>query len=346
MALGGLLKREEVNPDDVRMTLGEHLEELRTRMLRSVVALLVGAVVCYLFIDYIEGFLTAALYGVLRKHGYAPDMMYTGVAETFITDFQLALILGFILTAPYILTQLWGFVAAGLYPRERVWVRRFVPVSITLFFVGALFFLLVVTPLFLEFFVSYKKELPDMTPYLGWLAPEAPEPLATSRPAVEWPQTNVTAPPIPTFAKDPVNPPEGMYWLNETEHEIRIRFGEKTYSLDRLKETGHRNRITPMITIQDYMIFILEMAAAFGGGFQVPVIVALLATIGIFTAADMARMRRYVWFGIAVFAAFITPSPDAATMLLLYVPMAALFEGGLVAARFIERERRKENVTT
>lgn len=337
----------ETSPDDVRMTLGEHLEELRTRVLRSVIALGVGAVLCYLFVDYIEAFMTAGLYRVLREHGYPSEIVYNGVTETFVTDFQLALVLGLIVTAPYILTQLWGFVAAGLYPNERRWVRRFVPVSIGLFFVGALFFLTVVTPLFLNFFVSYKTELPDVSAYVGWLVPKGTPPMTTSQPAAaHWPATGDTGQGVPAFAGDPDNPPEGKYWLNETEHEIRIRFGDKTYIANRLREATSRNRINPMITMQDYIIFILEMAAAFGGGFQVPVVVALLATIGIVSAADMARMRRYIYFGIGVAAAFITPTPDVATMLLLFVPMAALFEAGLVTARFIERERARENAAS
>src|SRR5689334_2127363 len=147
--LDRFFRGDEFDPDDVRMTLGEHLEELRSRLIRCVVALVLGAAVCFYFIDDIEGALTSALFHVMRRHKYSPDMMYTGVAEPFIADFQLALILGLILTAPYILWQLWGFVAAGLYRHERKWIRRFVPVSIALFYAGSLFFIVVVIPLFL-----------------------------------------------------------------------------------------------------------------------------------------------------------------------------------------------------
>jgi len=125
------------------------------------------------------------------------------------TDVKLALIVGLILTAPYVLTQLWGFVSAGLYSHERKWVQRFVPISIVLFFVGAFFFLIVVTPLALKFFVGYKKELPDM----GFVVPSylipKPRPIATTtQPAVEWP-TSQPAVQIPPFEYDPKDPPEG-----------------------------------------------------------------------------------------------------------------------------------------
>ena len=101
-----------------------------------------------------------------------------------------------------------------------------------------------------------------------------------------------------------------------------------------------------MIKIQEYLIFILQMAAAFGGGFQVPVIVALIATIGVASAKQMAKARKYVWFGIAVAAALITPTPDATTMMFLMVPMVLLFEAGLIAARIIEKERANTDSST
>jgi len=107
----------------------------------------------------------------------------------------------------------------------------------------------------------------------------------------------------------------------------------------------HRNKVTPTIRIGDFMMFILQMAAAFGLGFQIPVVVALLTTIGIFSAADMSRARRYIWFGIAALAVLICPAPDANSMILLWVPMVGLFEAGLVAARVIEKERAQKSGT-
>ncbi|UCD30431.1 MAG: twin-arginine translocase subunit TatC [Planctomycetota bacterium] len=88
-------------------------------------------------------------------------------------------------------------------------------------------------------------------------------------------------------------------------------------------------------------MFVLHLAAAFGIGFQVPVVVAFLASLGIATAGDMARLRRYVWFGMAILSAFITP-PDVTSMLFLLLPMALLFEVGLIVAKFIEKSRSVE----
>ncbi len=331
--------KNELNPDEVRMTLGEHLEELRSRLIRAIVALALGAIACYVFIDPIQGFLGAAVFAVLRNHHLPTDMYVFGPTEQLMLEIKLALIIGFILTAPYSLVQLWGFVAAGLYPHERKWVRRFVPVSIVLFFVGVIFFVVIVNPLFLEFLINYStKELPDMERYLPSFLRSEDSRSTTTRPFETWPTTQPELSRIPPFSNDPRNPPEGYCWLNRTAHEIRVRYGEQTYAL-RLQEVGRHNRILPTIRVTEYMMLVLQTAAAFGLGFQVPVVVALLSTIGIVSAAQMTGVRKYVWFVIAIVAAVVTPSPDVASMMLLCVPMVLLFEAGLVAARFIERER-------
>lgn len=332
-----ILRSEHRDPDDVRMTLGEHLDELRTRLIRALVALVLGGVVCFYFRDIIVGVLTTPLSEIMVRYGYSPDVVITDVTEAFMADFQLALILGFILTAPYILWQLWGFVAAGLYAHERKWVRRFVPVSIALFFVGAIFYLVVVMPIFLDFFIGYKPEIPPVSisvDFIGHGASAATQPAA-------WPSE---APLIRRFPADPENPPNGAFWYNLSANELRVRIDGKTLALGPMREPGH-SRVTPMIGIRGYLISMLQMAAAFGIGFQVPVVVALLATIGIATSVDLARVRKYVWFGIAVAAAIITPSPDVTSMMLLFVPMVLLYEVGLMAARFLEKERASSEPT-
>jgi Sec-independent protein translocase protein (TatC) len=186
--------------------------------------------------------------------------------------------------------------------------------------------------MFLDFFIGYKKDLPE----IGISAWKAEGPKVSTRPAI-WP---TSAPGfVQEFNEDPkVAPPDGALWVNHSANELRVRLGGKTFTVGILKEAGH-NRLTPMIQIQEYLIFILQMAAAFGGGFQVPVIVALIATIGVASSKQMAKARKYVWFGIAIAAALITPTPDATTMMFLMVPMIFLFEAGLISARLIERER-------
>ena len=325
------------DPDEVRMTLGEHLEELRTRVIRALVAIVAGAILCYVFIGYVMGLLVWPMFSALDKNDLPRQMVQTAPQEVFMMDLKVAFIAGFILTAPYALAQIWGFIAAGLYAHERKWVRRFVPVSIALFFIGALFMLFVVAPVMLNFFINYGDDgYPDISKNLpAWLRPSNGMEQVSPATQPSW----AAIPPIHPYAKDPENPPEGIPWLNVDAHEIRIRYGDKTYTLAALREAREGNRVVPMIRIHDHVLLVLGMMAAFGIGFQVPVVVALLSTIGIFSAKDMAGVRRHVLFFIAIASAVITPSADVFSMLALMVPMALLFEVGLLAARFIERER-------
>lgn len=315
------------------MTLGEHLEELRSRLIRAIVGLAVGAILCWIFIDQVVGFLVAPMFAVLRQNNIEVRMVSLNPAENLLTFLKVALIVGFILSAPYSLTQIWGFVAAGLYAHERGWVRRFAPASIILFFAGAAFLLIIVLPLLLNFLVLFGNSLPDAGLAPQWLLGkhEVMKPVET-QPA--WPTTQ----PMAHYAEDPQHPPECVPWVNLPKHEIRMKVGQTVYSVAHLTEVQQRNRIEPMMRISEYIVFALHLAAAFGIGFQVPVVVSFVAVLGIASAAEMGKLRRYIWFGMAIGAAFITP-PDVASMLMLLGPMALLFEAGLIVARVIERRR-------
>lgn len=317
------------------MTLGEHLEELRSRLIRAIVGLALGAILCWIFREQVMGFLVAPMFAVLEQNNIQPRMVALGPAENFLISLKVAFIVGFIISAPYSLTQVWGFIAAGLYAHERKWVHRFLPASIILFFTGAIFLLIIVLPLLLNFLVMFGNTLPDTGLTPQWLLgkPHALKPVEIeTQPA--WPTTQ----PMALCTEDPKHPPECIPWINLTKHEIRMKVGKDVFSVAHMTEIQQRNRIEPMMRISEYIIFALHLSAAFGIGFQVPVIVSFIAVLGIASAADMSKLRRYVWFGMAITAAFITP-PDVASMLLLLVPMALLFEAGLIVARVIERKR-------
>ena len=262
-------------------------------------------------------------------------------------------------TAPFSLAQIWGFVAAGLYPQERKWVRRFAPASIALFFIGAGFLLIIAAPLLYGFLLTYQNKLPDRTGLYpafllgtterklvevdqaddGWPETAVSQPAVTSSQGPELPWPPLTR--IPALETDPVDPPEGVFWLNRAERQIRIRWGGQVYYLGSsgLTPVTQGPRLKPDIRISDNIIFVLQLSAAFGIAFQVPVVVAFLAAVGIAPVAQMARLRRYVWFGMSIASAIITPTTDVVSMLFLLVPMVLLYEVGLWVGRIIEKGR-------
>jgi Tat protein translocase TatC len=331
-----LLKHREVDPDEVRMTLGEHLEELRSRVIKLLVGLFAGAVLCFVFRERLMQILLGPTFAVLRRNGLAPELVVLDPVEPFLTTLKVSVIVGFILSAPYGLYQIWAFVAAGLYKRERRFVQRFIPVSITLFMTGAVFFLFIVMPVFLNFLISFMHAVPTFDPasvFGNTLVPMR-APIATSAPAADV----ALVPNIPILDADPASPPSGAMWIDRQTHELRVRVGDETCVVS-ARPAEKQNVIRPNWTLRDTIELTLEMAAAFGVGFQVPVVVAFLATIGVLSSAQMGKSRRMVWFVMSIAAAVFTPSPDPFTMMLLLVPMCLLFEGGLFAAKRIERHK-------
>ena len=137
--------------DDRPMPLTEHLEELRSRLLRGLVAIAVAALACYAVIDALLAFLLAPLNAVGGK-----DMMIigTGVAEAFFTKIKVAVIAGIFLSSPVLFYQIWLFVAPGLYEHERRYVLPFVAFATFFFVSGATFCYALVFPTAFAFFVN------------------------------------------------------------------------------------------------------------------------------------------------------------------------------------------------
>ena len=150
------------DPEDglPRMTLSEHLDELRRRLIRSVLALVLGMLVAFLFYKRIFAFALAPYREAVGNLGAeGAHLVGLGPGETFLQIMKLCFIAGLVGTAPYVLTQMWGFVAAGLYPHERRAVRVFFPVSLVLFFLGCLCAYLVLLPIGLQFLIAFSKGL-------------------------------------------------------------------------------------------------------------------------------------------------------------------------------------------
>jgi sec-independent protein translocase protein TatC len=132
------------------MTIVEHLEELRRRLLLAFAALGAGTAVGFLFVDHVLNYLIHMI-GVERLVFLAP-------AEAFLIRLRIALFTGVFVGLPVILYQLWAFVAVGLTRAERRTVMLLLPPSLVLFAGGAAFGLFVIMPLGLRILLSYQTE--------------------------------------------------------------------------------------------------------------------------------------------------------------------------------------------
>ncbi len=148
---------ENVKENFKSMSLGEHLEELRLRILLALAGLVITTIISLLFSKHIITFLTAPYHKVMVSLGEQPYLNFFAPAEGFIIYLRIALISGVIIASPWIIYQIWLFIAAGLYKNEKAIVYKAVPLCTILFILGSLFCVFVAAPVTLDFFVRFNK---------------------------------------------------------------------------------------------------------------------------------------------------------------------------------------------
>ncbi|WP_299140643.1 twin-arginine translocase subunit TatC [uncultured Tateyamaria sp.] len=144
------------NMDDSTAPLIEHLAELRTRLIRSVIAFIIGIVLAFAVAEPILQFLLEPIKETLIELGDpSPTMQYTSPQEYLFTLFRISMVFGFALAFPVIGYQMWRFVAPGLYRQEKNAFLPFLIASPVMFILGASFAHFVVTPLAMAFFLGF-----------------------------------------------------------------------------------------------------------------------------------------------------------------------------------------------
>lgn len=142
--------------DDREMPLLEHLLELRTRLVISAVAILVGFVVAYFFAEEIYQFLVRPLANAYGGTDSGRRMIYTGLTEAFFTYVKVAFWAGAFVTFPIVATQLWLFIAPGLYRNEKQAFLPFLVATPIMFFAGGAFVYYMVFPVAWHFFLGFE----------------------------------------------------------------------------------------------------------------------------------------------------------------------------------------------
>jgi len=144
------------------MSFFEHLEELRRRLLHGAVAIVLGFVVCISFAKSLFEFLAAPLLKLLPENS---SLVFTGLPDPFFMYLKVSFVAGFFLAIPYVLYQMWKFVAPGLYERERKLAVPFVLIATALFYVGAVFAYFLVFPVVFQFFLGFQST--DLKPMIS-----------------------------------------------------------------------------------------------------------------------------------------------------------------------------------
>jgi len=153
--------------EDSSAPLIEHLAELRTRLIWSVLAFTVAMLASFVVAEPMLNFLVEPIAEIMRQRGQNPQLIFTAPQEKFFVLFQISMLAGLAFSFPVIAFQLWRFVAPGLYKNEQGAFLPFMIASPVLFVMGASFAHFVVTPLAMNFFIGFADLIPNVTQILS-----------------------------------------------------------------------------------------------------------------------------------------------------------------------------------
>ncbi len=315
------MPREEIKQKI--MPFGEHLEELRRRLILALLGTVPILVLSLAFGRTALQFIVRPIQAALHRADLASVLQATSPLETFGSYLKVSLTITILVGLPWMLLQLWLFVAPGLYASEKRFAYLLAPMSMVLSILGMAFCYWVMLPVALAFFVNFGSTIA--------------QPVVATAPL----HAGVVLPVLPLLDADPTDPPEHGLWFNNELRELR-------YCVHGAGEGGGDVRpvivgvplvsasaIAQQYRVSEYVGFLLSMSIAFALAFQMPVVVLLLGWANIITPAVMRKYRRHAIFACAAAAAIITPTPDPFNMFLLAGPLYALYEVGLLLLRVL-----------
>ena len=308
-------KSNGFDPDSYRMTVGEHLEELRSRLVKALLGFGVALIGCFVFYERVVWYFCKPLVEAYYKHQLNPQLIVDEVGEGFMVAIKISMIVAAAIAGPWILYQLWQFVAAGLYPHERKYITRYLPLSLGLLVGGMAFVYLLVLPWTLDFFLGWNKtfqlRVPNQTAVFNHTKPT----------------TQATAVPLPVIEGTPSGLEKGRsyMWVDPQSQRLMF-FHEDTL---RIIPFNADTLIGQEYKLSHYMDLVVMMLITFALAFQLPLVVLSLERIGIVELADLRAGRRYVYFAMVVAAAVITPGDVITATIALMFPLIGLYELGI-----------------
>ena len=133
-----------------------HLTELRSRLVKSIIYLFIFFIICYFFAEDIYSFLVVPYAEAVKDDGVNRRLIFTALHETFITYLKVAFFTAMFVSSPIILTQIWKFIAPGLYKNEKRALLPYLIATPTLFLLGGMLVYYLVMPLAIKFFLTFE----------------------------------------------------------------------------------------------------------------------------------------------------------------------------------------------
>tara|TARA_Y100001980_G_C14450962_1_gene234883 strand:+ start:45 stop:815 length:771 start_codon:yes stop_codon:yes gene_type:complete len=242
-----------------------HLAELRKRLINSFIFLIIFFIICYFFAEHLYGFLVEPYAQAVKDDENDRRLIFTALQETFLTYLKVSFFAAFFVTCPYILMQIWKFIAPGLYKHEKIAILPYLVLTPILFLLGGMLVYYLIMPLAIKFFLSFES---------AGLS------------------TNL---PIQLEAK-----------------------------------------------VNEYLSLVMKLIFAFGISFQLPVVLSLLARVGLVDSNFLKKRRKYVVVIIFAAAALLTP-PDPITQIGLAIPLLILYELSIFSVKLIENKNLEKS---
>ena len=144
------------NEKNIQSSFVDHLTELKSRLVKSIIYLFAFFILCYFFAENIYNFLLSPYAEAVKDDQISRRMIFTALHETFITYLKVAFFAAMFISSPIILTQIWKFVAPGLYKNEKKALLPYLIATPTLFLLGGMLVYYLVMPLAIKFFLSFE----------------------------------------------------------------------------------------------------------------------------------------------------------------------------------------------
>lgn len=311
------------------MSFGDHLEELRRRVVLCLVVPIPASILLFLVAPQIRALLTAPALVAMEANGLPARMQALGPAEVLTTDLKLSIIGALVITAPWIIWQAWKFIEPGLYRQEKRFVRFLIPGSAILTAAGLAFLYFVMLPLTLQVLISFGVPGPENA--FGIPDPGTRLEVTAAEGATL----------LPVLAETPADPAPGQTWIDPVTRSLMIvvptQADGDSYELlsTPLSRAG---TISQEFRLGEYIGFVLTLAIAITIAFQMPLVIVLMGWVGIAQRPFLIRNRRYALLICAVMGAILTPA-DIVSMVLLFVPLYLLYEVGILLLAIAPAEK-------
>jgi sec-independent protein translocase protein TatC len=305
------------------MPFGEHLEELRRRLILSIWGIVPILLLSFYFGKDILRFLIEPITMALQEANLGAGLQATGPLESFMTYFKVVITVTILVASPWILYQLWMFVAPGLYANERRFAYLLAPMSFLLTVTGVTFCYKIMLPITLFFLATFGA---DIAPFDVQTA-EVPK--------------DVAIPKIPILSGDLPQPEQGNMWIYEKLHQLRVCLGKDAEGkpIIMMVQLSAGGAIAQQYRLAEYVSLLLGFCLAFALSFQMPVAVLLLGWANIVEISVLTKYRRHAAFACAALGAILTPTADPLTMILLAGPLYLLYEFGIMLLRVLPASR-------